>query len=193
MNNNNENVLESLVRVLSLYSICIGLHVSKQELLRGGSRIFLGGAALVSCSTSTPIDHIDFFSQNTSCIRKPQVISGRGGVRTPCTLPLDPPLLLFQAINLHVANRSAVQVKCKSRLKFWEQVVFSEKFKDYIGLYEGLYRSIVVSFFSFIRFIHRRNFGLFPKWVVRKYTRVKALVDNITYHIWNVSLNAWKP
>ena len=33
--------------------------------------------------------------QNTSCIRKPQVISGRGwggGVRTPCTLPLDPPL-----------------------------------------------------------------------------------------------------
>ena len=32
--------------------------------------------------------------QNTSCIRKPQVISevGGGGVRTPCTLPLDPPL-----------------------------------------------------------------------------------------------------
>ena len=57
MNNNKEKVLESLVRVLSLYSICIGLHVSKQE-------------------------------------------------------------LLFQAINLHVANRSAVQVKCKSRLKF---------------------------------------------------------------------------
>ena len=25
--------------------------------------------------------------------RKPQVISGVGGVRTPCTLPLDPPLL----------------------------------------------------------------------------------------------------
>ena len=33
-----------------------------------------------------------FFLQNTSCIRKPQVISGGGGVRTPCTLPLDPPL-----------------------------------------------------------------------------------------------------
>ena len=31
-----------------------------------------------------------FFLQNTSCIRKPQVISG--GVRTSCTLPLDPPL-----------------------------------------------------------------------------------------------------
>ena len=59
---------------------------------RGGSRIFLGGDALVSCSTSTPINHIVFFFlQNTSCIRKPQVISG--GVRTPCTLPLDPPLI----------------------------------------------------------------------------------------------------
>ena len=34
---------------------------------------FLGGGALVSCSTSTPINHIVFFC-------------------TPCTLPLDPPL-----------------------------------------------------------------------------------------------------
>ena len=33
------------------------------------------------------------FLQNTSCIRKPQVISGEGwGVRTHCILPLDPPL-----------------------------------------------------------------------------------------------------
>ena len=40
---------------------------------------FLGGGALVSCSTSTPINH--FFPAEY-----------RGGVRTPCTLPLDPPL-----------------------------------------------------------------------------------------------------
>ena len=53
---------------------------------------FLGGVALVSRSTSTPINHIVFFWQNTSCIRKPQFISGGGGVRTPCTLLLDPPL-----------------------------------------------------------------------------------------------------
>ena len=33
-----------------------------------------------------------FFLQNTSCIRKPQVILGGGGVRTACTLPLDLPL-----------------------------------------------------------------------------------------------------
>ena len=51
---------------------------------------FLGGGALVSCSTSTPINHIVFFPQNTSCIRKPQVISG--GAAHPLHLPLDPPL-----------------------------------------------------------------------------------------------------
>ena len=47
---------------------------------------FLGGGALVSCSTSTPINHIVFFFlQNSSCIRKPQVIS-EGGAH-----PLHPP------------------------------------------------------------------------------------------------------
>ena len=41
------------------------------------------------------------FLQNTSCIRKPQVIPG-GGVRTPCTLPLDPPLyyMVFHVVAL---------------------------------------------------------------------------------------------
>ena len=35
-------------------------------------------------TTSTPINHIVFFFlQNTSCIRKPQVISGRGGGGAP--------------------------------------------------------------------------------------------------------------
>ena len=50
---------------------------------------FLGGGALVSCSTSTPINHIFF-------CRIPVVLENRrssGGVRTPCTLPLDPPLV----------------------------------------------------------------------------------------------------
>ena len=50
-----------------------------------------GGGALVSCSTSTPINHIVFFlfGQSTSCIRKPQVILGRGGGRV--AQPLHPP------------------------------------------------------------------------------------------------------
>ena len=52
--------------------------------------IFLGGGALVSCSTLKPINHIVFFLQNTSCIRKPPPPRGR----TPWTLPLDPPLRL---------------------------------------------------------------------------------------------------
>ena len=47
---------------------------------------FLGGGAVVSCSTSTPINHIVFFLQNTSCTRKQQVISGGGGAH-----PLHPP------------------------------------------------------------------------------------------------------
>ena len=36
---------------------------------------FLGGSALISCSTSTPINHIVFFLQHNSCIRKPQVVT----------------------------------------------------------------------------------------------------------------------
>ena len=47
---------------------------------------FLGGGALVSFSTLTPINYIVFFLQNTSCIRKPQFISGGGGGH-----PLYPP------------------------------------------------------------------------------------------------------
>ena len=57
------------------------------QVRRGGSRIFLGGGALVSCATSTPINHIVFhFLQNTSCIRNPQVIS-RGGCAPPAPSP----------------------------------------------------------------------------------------------------------
>ena len=41
---------------------------------------FLGGGALVSCSTSTPINHIVFFfAEYQCCIRKPQVTSGCRG------------------------------------------------------------------------------------------------------------------
>ena len=58
--------------------------------VRGGSRIlFRRGCTrlLLFFNSNKPRF---FFLQNTSCIRKPQVISGGG--RTPCTLPLDPPL-----------------------------------------------------------------------------------------------------
>ena len=42
---------------------------------------FIGGGALVSCSTATPINHIVFFCR-----------------RTPCTLPLDPLLTPAQGL-----------------------------------------------------------------------------------------------
>ena len=59
---------------------------------------FLGGVAFVSCSTSTPINHIVFYF---SFCRIPVVLEnhrssqgggGGRGVRSPCTLHLDPPL-----------------------------------------------------------------------------------------------------
>ena len=69
-----------------------GFHVALNFLAvlgksRGGSRTFFGRG----CTT---IIVFFFFLQNTSCIRKPQVISG--GARTPYTLPLDPPLKRYQ-------------------------------------------------------------------------------------------------
>ena len=67
--------------------ICIAMCLYSYS--RGRSRIFFRSrrGALVSCSTSTPINHtVFFFWQNTSCIRKLQVISGRGGAH-----PLHPP------------------------------------------------------------------------------------------------------
>ena len=66
---------------------------------------FSEGGALVSFSTSTPINNKVFFLQNTNCIRKPQVISEGGGVRTPCTLPLDPPLLQPKARTHQTSDR----------------------------------------------------------------------------------------
>ena len=65
--------------------------VSRARSAGADQGFFLGGSVLVSCSTSTPINHIVFLLQNTSVIRKPQVISGGEGAH-PLTLPLDPPL-----------------------------------------------------------------------------------------------------
>ena len=69
-------------------------HALLSPLSRSGSRIFSRrGCTRLLLYFNTNKPHSFFFLQNTSCIRKPQVISGGGGrVRTPCTLPLDPPL-----------------------------------------------------------------------------------------------------
>ena len=67
------------------------------EQCRGGSRIFFKRGCtrlLLYFNTNKTHSFFFLFLVNTSCIRKPQVISGEGGgaVRTPCTLLLDPPL-----------------------------------------------------------------------------------------------------
>ena len=67
--------------ISNLISDMLFLYTASLKSSRGGSRIFLGGGALVSCSTSTLIN------QNTSCIRKPQVISVRGGYAPPAPSP----------------------------------------------------------------------------------------------------------
>ena len=61
---------------------------------RGGSRIFLGEGALVSCSTSTPINHIVFFFCRIPVVLENRRSSqGRGGAH-----PLHPPLRSAPAI-----------------------------------------------------------------------------------------------
>ena len=57
----------------------------------------LGGGALVCCSTSTPINHIVFFGKIPAVLENRR--SSQGGMRTPCTLPLDPPLLVRSSLS----------------------------------------------------------------------------------------------
>ena len=76
---------------------------------------FLGGGALVSCSTLTPINHIVFFC------RIPVVLENRrssrgGGVRTPCTLPLDPPLFFIDFVRCVIKFASVLLIQHASYL-----------------------------------------------------------------------------
>ena len=75
--------LDELSTILQLVLQCSSIHAGADP------GFFLGGGALVPCSTSMAINHIVFFFfwQNTSCIGKPQVISGGGGG----VHPLHPP------------------------------------------------------------------------------------------------------
>ena len=83
---------------------------------RGGSRIFSGGGAFVSCSTSTPINHrIPVVLENR---RSPQ-----GGVRTPCTLPLDPPLEQISSLETF---RFYYVVSARKPASFWRENVVAD-------------------------------------------------------------------
>ena len=82
---------------------------------------FSGGGALVSCSTSTPINHI-FFLQNTSCIRKPQVNSGGGGAH-----PLHPPPRSAPATQF-----AKSQLGCSTEI--WSQLRESQSFVNHFKI-----------------------------------------------------------
>ena len=80
------------------------VRLMKSSTFRGGSRIFFRrGCTRLLPYFNTNKPHSFFFWQNTSCIRKPQIISG-GGVRTPCTLPLDRPLVWFTKLHHRGVN-----------------------------------------------------------------------------------------
>ena len=87
-----------IIIMIIIYFIIILLLIS---ISGADPRFFLGGGALVSCSASTPINHIVFFF----FCRIPVVLENRrssqggGGVRTRCTLPLDPPLYLKKKVD----------------------------------------------------------------------------------------------
>ena len=76
---------------------------------------------------SIPINNIVFcFLQNTSCIRKPQVISGEeGGGGTPCTLPLDPPMYELFTFGLCQYAGSTLFLRLQSRNNFTVFIRFS--------------------------------------------------------------------
>ena len=74
-----------LTKTNVLIGMIDGINIKKRNSTGADPGSFLGGGALVSCSTSTPINHIVFFSQNTSCIRKPQVIPAPSPWIRPCS------------------------------------------------------------------------------------------------------------
>ena len=78
---------------------------------------FLGGGALFSSSTSTPINHIVFFCRIPVVLENRRSSQGEGGgVHTPCTLPLDPPLTM-----LHLRRKNYHSQKEKRQYYFtWE-------------------------------------------------------------------------
>ena len=77
---------------------------------RGGSRIFFRrGRTRLLLYFNTNKPHSLFFLQNTVVLENRR--SFQGGVRTPCTLPLDPPLY-----QLSVARNATQQLFVESRL-----------------------------------------------------------------------------
>ena len=64
---------------------------------RGGSRIFFGrGCSRLLLYFNTNKPHRFFFCRIPVVLENGRSSHGGGGVRTPCTPPLDPPLVLYK-------------------------------------------------------------------------------------------------
>ena len=98
--------------------------------VRGGSRIFVRrGCTRLLLYFNTNKPHSFVFLQNTSCIRKPR--SSQGGVRTPCTLPLHPPLNV--SFPLDSSNDAVINVFFHVRTDHDGRGSFLEGYKKYCG------------------------------------------------------------
>ena len=105
LNNYVWNNRDNMVAVREMFH-----HYDVEAKTRGGPRIFFGrGCTRVLLSFNTNKPH-SFFLQNTSCIRGG---GGGGGGRTPCTLPLDPPLkTLIDNRNLKTKVANKLYINC---------------------------------------------------------------------------------
>ena len=74
---------------------------------RGGSRIFSRRRCTHLLLYSTPINHIFFFCRIPVVLENCRSSRGRG-VRTPCTLPLDPPLQTWSFQPLKAPEKKTV-------------------------------------------------------------------------------------
>ena len=104
---------------------------------------FLGGGALVSYSTSTPINHIVFFFRRIPVVLDNRRSSQGGGrVRTPCTLPLDSPLPIVSVTceNERISIKNSLPyLKCVLRLSY---VVHGPIYGRFMGFYVNGFLSI---------------------------------------------------
>ena len=98
-------------------------------LFRGGSRIFFRRGCtrpLLYFNTNKPHS---FFLQNTSCIRKPQVISGRGGAHPLHPPPRSAPVVIFLDFPFNVLSSTATkEYALAERLKTVDSVLIRTQF-----------------------------------------------------------------
>ena len=111
--------------------------------IRGGSLIFFRRGCsrlLLYFNTNKPHSFFFFFWQNTSSIRKPQVISG-GRVRIPCTLPLNSPLNMLWTLafkhqgtcsisNFQVTQNFCFKSKLSAKLLIWKRLLIILQIKQ---------------------------------------------------------------